>query len=157
MSAVVNQPDPEFRHADVADLDAIMLIENRVYPFPWTKRIFADCIRVGYSCEIVELDHQIVGYSIMSMGGNEAHLLNICIDPAWQHHGIGRELLEHMLEIARSNGVDTVFLEVRPSNRNAVSLYENSGFNVIGTRKDYYPAPGGREDAIIFARAIFHD
>lgn len=154
MSAVVNQPDPVFRPADVTDLDAIMSIELRVYPFPWTKRIFADCIRVGYSCEVVQVGQEIAGYAIMSMGANEAHLLNICIAPEWQSQGIGRELLEHILTIAEQHEVDTVFLEVRPSNRHAVALYEKMGFNVIGTRKDYYPAKNGREDAIIFARAI---
>lgn len=154
MSAVVHQPEPVFRHAKEEDLDAIMAIEDRVYPFPWTKRIFADCIRVGYTCEITEVDSKIVGYAIMSMGANEAHLLNICVAPEWQHQGIGRELLEHVLAVAAGNDIDTVFLEVRPSNRKAVSLYEKAGFNVIGTRKDYYPAEDGREDAIIFARAI---
>lgn len=154
MSAVVNQPDPEFRHAGVNDIDAIMAIELRVYPFPWTKRIFADCLRVGYCCELVQVDNEIVGYAVMSLGANEAHLLNICVEPEWQHQGIGRELLEHMLHIASTNEVDTVFLEVRPSNRKAVALYEKTGFNIIGTRKDYYPSKNGREDAIIFARAI---
>lgn len=155
MSAVVKPPSLNYRSITVADVAAIMAIEEQVYKFPWTKRIFIDCIRVGYSCQCCEADGQLIAYGIMSVGANEAHVLNLCVHPKWQNHGIGGELLQCLLDIARDNAVDTVFLEVRPSNHAAVALYEKLGFNTIGTRKDYYPAEDGREDAIILARTIF--
>jgi len=154
MSAVVKPPNLSFRTAGVSDVTDIMAIEEQVYQFPWTKRIFIDCIRVGYRCECCEVNGQLVAYGIMSMGANEAHVLNLCVHPDWQRQGIGHDLLQHLLDIARDNAVDTVFLEVRPSNQAAVALYEKLGFNTIGTRKDYYPAKDGREDAIILARTI---
>ena len=155
MSAVVKPPVLNFRSATVADVNAIMAIEDQVYKFPWTSRIFIDCIRVGYSCQCCEADGQLIAYGIMSMGASEAHVLNICVHPDWQNQGVGHDLLQQLLDIARDNAVDNVFLEVRPSNHAAMALYEKLGFNIIGTRKDYYPAEGGhREDAVILARAI---
>ena len=155
MSAVVKPPVLNFRSATVADVNAIMAIEDQVYKFPWTNRIFIDCIRVGYSCQCCEADGQLIAYGIMSMGASEAHVLNICVHPDWQNQGVGHDLLQQLLDIARDNAVDNVFLEVRPSNHAALALYEKLGFNTIGTRKDYYPAEGGRrEDAVILARAI---
>ena len=68
--------------------------------------------------------------------------------------GLGQRLLEHMLDIAKKRHVGTVFLEVRPSNNGAIALYDKIGFNQIGTRRDYYPAKLGREDAIIFAISL---
>ena len=154
MSAVVNQPEFTYRSAVMVDIPAIMAIEERVYPFPWTRRIFADCIRVGYHCELVLLNDQVIAYAIMSVGANEAHLLNLCVDPDWQHQGVGRELLVHMLKLADEQLVDTMFLEVRPSNKVALKLYEKFAFNIIGEREDYYPAKDGREDAVILARTF---
>lgn len=156
MSAVVKPPHLNFRRINASDVTGVMEIEEQVYQFPWTKRIFIDCIRVGYSCQCCEVDGQIVAYGIMSMGANEAHVLNICVHPDWQNQGIGHDLLQRLLDIASENAVDTVFLEVRPSNLAAVALYEKMGFNTIGTRKDYYPAKNGREDAIILARTLLH-
>lgn len=154
MSAVVNRPDISVRSATAEDVSAIMEIETAVYPFPWTRSIFADCIRVGYSCLLCESGDQLIAYAVMSSGANEAHLLNLCVHPDWQSRGIGRELLNKMLVIAKERAVDTVFLEVRPSNQAALSLYDSLGFNNIGTRRDYYPAKGGREDAVILALSM---
>lgn len=67
--------------------------------------------------------------------------------------GIGRKLLEHLISIA-SKKAEMMFLEVRPSNINAIALYENMGFNEIGVRKNYYEAVGGREDGLMFALAL---
>jgi len=81
----------------------------------------------------------------------EAHVLNVCIAPDRQGHGLGRALMTHLLERARALGAELVFLEVRPSNRPAIELYESMGFNAIGLRRNYYPAPFGHEDAQIMA------
>ena len=100
---------------------------------------------------------ELIGYGIMSTGAGEAHILNLCVGSAFQGQGLGRALLTRLLEEAGSLRVDTVFLEVRPSNVPAVTLYESMGFNCIGTRKDYYPAKYGREDATILALTLCPD
>jgi ribosomal-protein-alanine N-acetyltransferase len=139
------------------DLAKVMLVELAEYPFPWTERIFADCLRVGYHCWVAEVEEKLIGYGIMSTGAGEAHILNICIGRAFQGKGLGRALLLHLLDEARAIGVDTVFLEVRPSNATALALYDSVGFNCIGTRKDYYPAKFGREDATLLALTLCAD
>lgn len=137
-----------------ADLDAVMVIEDQSYAFPWTRGIFSDCLRVGYYCRVLEKDGLIAGYAVMSFGAQEAHLLNICVRANQRGHSYGRLLLQDVLAAARSLGADMMLLEVRPSNVAAVRLYESMGFNEIGLRKDYYPAARGREDALMFALAL---
>lgn len=132
------------------DLPAVMAIETANYPFPWDKDIFLDCFKVGYGCWVCEENGKILGYSIMTLGVGEAHLLNISIAPEEQGQGIGRKMMEEMIEIAKGEA-ETMYLEVRPSNPNAIALYKKLGFNEIGTRKGYYPAENGREDAIMLA------
>ena len=82
---------------------------------------------------------------------DEASLLNICIVPSEQGNGYAKVLLQFLCEQVRTLGADTLFLEVRASNQTALHLYEKMGFNQIGTRRNYYPAKKGREDAWIFA------
>lgn len=137
-----------------SDVPAVMVIEEQVYPHGWSAGIFHDCLRVRYSCWVMELEEQLIGYGILSAGGGEAHILNIAIDPRFQGQGLGRSFLQFLLETARHHGADTVFLEVRPSNRSALYLYESLGFNQVGLRRDYYPSDKGREDAIIMALSV---
>ena len=133
------------------DLDAVIAIEHSAYPFPWTQGIFRDCLRVGYPAWVLHDDGGIIGYGVLSIAADEAHLLNICIDPRMQGRGYGRRLLRSLLRIAREGGAQRIFLEVRPSNPQAVALYQDEGFNEIGRRPRYYPAYRGREDAIVMA------
>ena len=96
-------------------------------------------------------DDGIFGYGVLSVAADEAHLLNVCVEPALQGRGHGRRLLRALLGIARGEGAQRVFLEVRPSNPQAVALYQDEGFNEIGRRPRYYPTHQGREDAIVMA------
>lgn len=143
-----------WRRTEPGDLDHISAIEQRAYAFPWNLGIFQDCLRAGYICLSATWHGEIIGYGVMSVAVGECHILNICIAPEWQGLGLGRGLLRRMLRIARQQGADTAFLEVRPSNLAARRLYEASGFNEVGVRRGYYPAVRGREDAIILARAL---
>ena len=151
MSAVVQTPELNIRPMTADDVDAVMAIEVSVYEYPWTKRIMADCLRVGYHCMVGEVDGTLAGYCIMSSGAGEAHILNLCVANEFQRRGLGKYLLTAMLDKAWASDTENVFLEVRPSNYPAITLYEQLGFNQIGTRKDYYPAKHGREDAVILA------
>ena len=139
----------------LSDLDAVMAIETRAYPFPWTRGIMRDCLQAGYPMWVAEQDAAILGYGVLSVAAGEAHLLNLCTDPGAEGRGHGQRMLQAMLRIARANGADRVFLEVRPSNPRAQALYERAGFNEIGRRPRYYPDHGGRrEDAIVMAMEL---
>jgi ribosomal-protein-alanine N-acetyltransferase len=140
-----------------ADLDAVMAIEKRAYHFPWTRGIFQDCLRVGYSCWIYAQEEQVLGYAVMSMAVGEGHILNLCIAPDYQGRGHGRRLLRALLAQADAHGVGEIYLEARPSNISALRLYLSEGFNEIGSRRDYYPALTGREDAVVLARTMASD
>jgi [ribosomal protein S18]-alanine N-acetyltransferase len=133
------------------DLDVVMDIERRAYPFPWTQGIFRDCLRADYPAWILHEAGQVIGYGVLSVAAGEAHVLNVCIAPEQQGRGLGRRLLRAMMRIARGHGAQRVFLEVRPSNPQAIALYHDEGFNEIGRRPRYYPAATGREDAIVMA------
>ena len=136
------------------DVEPVMDIERRVYKHPWTAGIFRDCIRVGYSCMVYQPGKDILAYGLVSIAANEAHILNICVATDCQGQGIGKKMLHKLLDVAEEKGVDSVFLEVRKSNNVAVQLYQQEGFNRIGVRRNYYPAEHGREDALVFARAV---
>ena len=156
MSAVVKQPSLEFRPMVDPDLVTVLSIERAAYGFPWTRAIFQDCLRVGYCCWVLERASEIAGYGVMSVAAGESHILNLCVDPAVQRIGLGRQILLHLLEVARKHRADTAFLEVRPSNAAAKRLYLSAGFDEVGMRRNYYPAVNGREDAIIMARNLRH-
>jgi [ribosomal protein S18]-alanine N-acetyltransferase len=142
---------PKVRAMTKADLKDVFAIEIAAHPFPWTEKILSDCIDVGYCCQLIQRGEVILGFSIMSFVLDEAHILNICTNPPEQRRGYARLLLRRMLWFAAQRGAKTVFLEVRVSNAGAIRLYEQEGFNRVDTRKDYYPAVNGREDAIVFA------
>ena len=131
------------------DIDRIYEIEQLAYPFPWTRGIFVDCLRVGYACFGLQIGKDLAGYSIVSWAAGEAHLLNLCVHPDWQHRGYGSLLLEYMINHVARQDSEAIFLEVRASNPRAADLYKNRGFKVIGNRPAYYKAGEGREDAIV--------
>ncbi len=154
MSAVIKEAEFYVRPMQEEDLQNVLAIETRAYDFPWTKTIFQDCLRVGYCCWVLERDNQLIAYGVMSVAVGESHILNLCVHPDFQSIGIGRTLLMHLLEVAHDHNANMTFLEVRPSNFAAIKLYLDTGFDEIGTRRNYYPAKIGREDALIFARTV---
>jgi ribosomal-protein-alanine N-acetyltransferase len=147
-------PEIQIRPMLEIDLPGVALIEQQSYAFPWSENIFRDCLRVGYTCRALDLEGQIIGYGVMSLGAGEAHILNVCVAGDYRNLGFGRRLLEHLLERAAASGVAEAFLEVRPSNLSAIRLYQQLGFEQIGIRRGYYQAPDGREDAIVLKREL---
>ncbi len=147
-------PEGALRPMREDDLEAVMEIELRAYPFPWSPGIFRDCLRAGYPCWVLHLDERTVGYFLISIGAAEAHVLNVCVDPTHHGRGYGRKLLCAIQRVARARGATRLFLEVRPSNRGAIALYFNTGFNEIGRRPRYYPGRDGREDALVMAMEL---
>ncbi len=148
------KPDVRFRPLQMADLDKVMAIEPTIYPYPWTRGNFSDSLKAGYSCWACEHEGDLIGYAVLMMVLDEAHLLNISIASEFQGYGLGQQLLEHVISIARKHKGQMMFLEVRPSNKPALKLYEKNGFNEFSVRKGYYPAEKGREDAILMGLAL---
>lgn len=139
-----------FRPMTEADLDAVLKIEYAAFSHPWTRGTFADGLK-SYECWVMFEGSQQVGHGVIQLILDEAHLLNITVKPESQGRGLGLALLEHLMKRAYEKGGMECFLEVRASNGPAYRLYERYGFNEIGRRRDYYPAVGGREDALVMA------
>jgi ribosomal-protein-alanine N-acetyltransferase len=146
--------EPKLRPMTASDLDAMMAIERVNFPFPWTEGNFKDSMNSGYMCLVMEQGKQLMGYAILMMVLDEAHLLNISVAQSHQGQGWGRYLLLQMMEMGREKGGLNMFLEVRPSNHSALGLYESMGFNEMGIRPGYYPAHNGREDAVLMGMAL---
>lgn len=136
------------------DLAAVLEIENDIYAFPWTPGNFRDALRAGYSGWILRRAGETVAYAVMMQAVDEMHLLNLGVVARLQRRGYGARLLGHVLSVARIGGARRLLLEVRPSNRRAIALYENFGFTRIGVRRGYYPAAVGREDAVVFEKSL---
>lgn len=150
----VLQPEYAIRPMRRADAEAVFEIEHESYPYPWTRGIFFDCLRIGYCCRVAESEGAIAGYAIFSAAAGEAHLLNLCVAPDHRRNGLGQLLLDGVLVDACLLQAGRLFLEVRPSNKPAIKLYRQNDFRVIGRRPEYYPGPGGREDALVMVHHI---
>lgn len=148
MSAVLKDR-PEFAAMRTADLDTVLGIEQAVYSHPWTRGNFVDSINAGYQCSTYRIGPEIVGYFVLIIAVSEAHLLNLSVAAGRQRQGIGSELLREVMRIAIERDAKHLFLEVRPSNAPALALYAGFGFRQISERRGYYPADGGRENALV--------
>lgn len=139
-----------FRPMRDADMDAVLKVEYAAFSHPWTRGVYQDALR-SYRCWLMFEGDQQVGHGVFYVAAGEAHLLNLTVKMENQGRGLGRRLLEWLMTQAREQGAEECFLEVRASNLVAYRLYEGYGFNEIGRRRDYYPAVGGREDALVMA------
>jgi ribosomal-protein-alanine N-acetyltransferase len=136
------------READLAD---VLALEESVYPHPWSMGNFADSLSSNYEAWVLrDQDGYLLGYFLLMAIVDEAHLLNVAVSAEKQGQGLGRFLLNQAVACARGLGMESVLLEVRPSNTRALEIYERYGFKHIGRRKGYYPAANQqREDAIV--------
>lgn len=144
----------EFFPMGERDLDAVAALEAGLQTFPWSRGNFADSLLSGYSVWVVRIGGELIGFSVVMRVLDEAHLLNIGVAERYQGKGYGARLLRNAMECAHLAGACRMFLEVRPGNVRAVELYQHFGFRQIGLRKAYYPAVVGREDALVFEKAL---
>ena len=136
------------------DLAAVCAIEAAAAEVPWRIQQFQSSLEAGNHCSALVVDETVVGFSLFSLVLDEASLLNIAVSPSLQGRGYGRALLLAGLRAMASRGAKQCFLEVRVSNHSAQSLYRSLGFEVVGQRKNYYPARVGREDALVMSRSL---
>lgn len=148
------EPTPIIREMSLIDVDRVILIEREIFLFPWTPINFTDSIKAGYQCRVMEYGDAVVGYGILMLGPDDAHLLTIGIAAQWHHQGLGTQLLQYFIDLARSKQLTSFLLDVRESNTGAIYLYQRMGFKQIAVRKGYYPAMCGREDALVMRLEI---
>jgi ribosomal-protein-alanine N-acetyltransferase len=153
MSAMLN-PNYAFRIMQESDLDAVMQIEPTLYSHPWTRGNFNDSLKSRHNAWVLTEQEEVIGYALMMIVLDEAHLLNISVAKPYQQQGLGRMLLTHMIDRAKECHTLNMFLEVRASNIAAITLYEAVGFVEMSIRRGYYPATKGREDAVLMGLAL---
>lgn len=134
------------------DVQSAFAIHQSVQFQPWSLAVFEDCITPPYQGWALYHDVQLVGYAILLIVLDEVTLMEIAIQPTMQGQGYGRHLLQEVLNECQHQKMYKCFLEVRVSNQAAIALYQSLGFELLETRKDYYPAAGGREDALMLAK-----
>ena len=147
-------PQMHYRSMRAADLPGVAKLEKELYAFPWSAGNFRDSLNAGYDCWTVCHGETVIGYAVLMIALDEAHLLNIAVAADWQGQGVGRAFLRHMVDVARNAACGIVYLEVRPSNVAARHLYRTMGFQQIAIRPSYYPTTLGREDALFLGLTL---
>ncbi len=141
-----------------ADLDDVLEIERLSFPQPWTRGMFLHELKVPFSRTVLaradELPHQLLGYVCRWLIGDEMQILNVAVGPEHRQRGLGRALVEIVLDEATREGARLVTLEVLRSNVAAIALYRSLGFAETGMRRNYY---GTGEDALLMSRAVAAD
>lgn len=148
-------PELQLAPAEIADLDALLLIESRSFSSPWTRQQFLSEFQQPYAFVLVVRKpglKTILGYIVYWLLFDELHILNLAVSPEARRQGIGRTLVEKTLKTAKSRQCQSAWLEVRPSNLAAIALYQSQGFEAVMTRKRYYSDTG--EDALIYWRSL---
>ncbi len=130
-------------------LPSVLRIEGKVYPRPWSAGLFLSELAQRGSRAYLVARHQakVVGYAGVMILGDEGHITNIAVDPAFHRHRIGMRLLLNLVEAALKRDVRSMTLEVRRANAGAQAMYRKFGFQTVGVRKGYYVETG--EDAYI--------
>ena len=149
--ATTVQVPTRLRPMSISDIEAAVEVEREGYAFPWPRAAFVDCLGAGYECWVGAVGDSVIGHGILSVAADEAMLLNVCVARRTRGMGHGRALTRHLIGRARVAGATKVFLEVRLSNRAAMTLYADLGFREIGRRRNYYRSQWGREDALVMA------
>ena len=135
----------EYRRMVPEDADGVARVEKACMPVPWSRESFwqeAANTDAYYLLGIdKDKDNLIMAYAGCWVLGNEGHITNVAVDPDYQGQGMGRKLMEKLVEAVKPLGVDSMTLEVRPSNTRALALYEKLGFKSVGRRPKYYTQP----------------
>ena len=145
----VPQVRVDIRQLTIGDLSAIERIEQRVYPTPWSRSMFAGELAKPSSVSLGAFDEDgvLTGYLIVSRYVDAWHVMNIAVEIEARRAGVASRLLETLFELTAGDTRRGYTLEVRVSNRAAIALYERFGFTTSGVRRGYYT--DNREDARI--------
>jgi ribosomal-protein-alanine N-acetyltransferase len=146
------------RPASIADAAALAALDAGSQINPWSESQFAALGRgAGSGAEtvlVLDDNGQAIGYVVFAQVLDEASIHRIAIHPEQRGLGMGKALLQSAMEQMRRAGARRCLLEVRQSNTVALRMYEANGFGHDGVRKNYYPSPDGREDALLMSRTL---
>lgn len=140
---------PEICAINSENYDPAFKLQTACHAFPWSRKVFLDCLDPPYFAWQLEVEGKLAGYYVGLLAAVEATLMDIGVARDYRGNGFGRELVKHFLRECNKKQALDAWLEVRVSNANAIALYESMGFVTIETRKDYYPLAEGKEDALI--------
>jgi ribosomal-protein-alanine N-acetyltransferase len=135
------------------DLDQVAEIEKVSMPSPWAKELFEEELkREAAHYFVVEENGRVVGYMGYWKAPEEAHIINLAVDPAFRQKGVGSEMMERCLRFAYNQGARLATLEVRESNLAAQALYEKMDFRTVAIRKNYYS--DNQENAVVMLKTL---
>ena len=144
------QTEVRFEPLAMERLSAVLQVEEKAYAHPWSRANFLDVLHSSYQAQILMADTTILGYFVAMQGVDEAHLLNITVNPTYQRQGWAQVMLDAITLWARGQDAEYLWLEVRVGNLRALQVYESHGYKRIAQRKNYYAsAHGQREDALV--------
>ena len=146
--------DTNYRYMTDNDIEVTREIEAKANPVPWTEKNFTDCLSNDYYCLIQEVNKEVSGFAIQTTSLKKTHLLNIGIREKFRKKGLGQDLLNQIVSTSKEMGSKKIFLEVRISNKEAIELYNKSGFKKLSLKKNYYRLPDGREDALVMVKKL---
>ena len=147
-------PRIEMQPMSESDITEVLAIEYRVFSYPWGRGNFTDSMASGYSCWVCRVGGELVGYFVLMLAVDDAHLLTIGVAEKYHGRGYGSRRLRQAMRVGHEGGAKMLLLEVRPSNEKALKMYRHFGFQQIGVRRGYYPASLGREDALVLTHAL---
>ena len=137
------------------DIAEVLAIEQSANDFPWSAKNFEDSLKAGHQAWVFfHSPDELLGYTLYQQIVDEVHLLNICIKPSFQGQGLGREILNYVIDFSTATSSVLILLEVRRSNQRAQQLYLQAGFNEMSVRKDYYQSESNREDAVLMGLTL---
>jgi [ribosomal protein S18]-alanine N-acetyltransferase len=136
------------RRLAYSDLPAVISIERRSFPAPWSLAMFVlELSKPSGICLAASRGDELLGYLVCSRYDQVWHLMNVAVSPEWRRGRIATTLIHRLLEESGSGAELPITLEVRVSNQEAIAMYEGLGFRSAGVRPRYYQDNG--EDALI--------
>ena len=142
------------KEAQLIFLTEVIALENDVQLSPWSLKNFEDALTVQNLFKVFFIENKLIGYYVALFAAEECQLLNIAIHSDYQNNGYGHYLITHLKKLCVDVNIASIFLEVRSSNKKAIRLYENNGFNELGIRNNYYKNNIGWEDGILMGSEL---
>ena len=138
---------------DENDIDGVLEVSNLSFSSPWSRSSYEQELSNSLAKYFVaKIDDKVIGFIGTWIIVDESHITNVAVHPDYRKLGIGSMLIEAMIDYCEEKKCAAYTLEVRSSNKPAISLYEKHGFNVDGIRKEYYQ--DNKEDALLMWRRV---